>query len=121
MFAQAVFPGSELVCNAAHATGTGWLNRTPEHRAVQMLTHLLLVEYCGVKPVGAIRYNPHGFRHIMVSCGQQRMRFGLVETEDMERCWALGQKGSMMPSTSDDYCGVSERHAKGHDGGTAAR
>ena len=61
--------------------------------------------------VEAVQFNPHGFRHILVSIGQQLRFQNIVSERDLERLghWS---KGSIMPDKYDSAAGVSELRAR---------
>ena len=71
------------------------------------MLHQMLVVYMGMRPEEAIAFDPHGFRHILVTIGQQLKHSNVVKEGDLDRLghWA---HGSSMPRCYDSNSGVSE-------------
>ena len=100
-------PGPDFVLKAANNAGDEWTDRPAEYGDVRRMLHLMLIMYMGVEAEVAVTFNPHGFRHVLVTAGQQLKSYGVVKEEDLER---LGHwvKGSAMPRNYDVEAGVSE-------------
>ena len=66
---------------------------------------------CGMSASHAAEFNPHGFRHLLLTMGQQFRTLGVVAESDLER---LGHwcKGSSMVREYDSNAGVSELAAR---------
>ena len=104
-------PGPDFVLRAANGAMDQWLDRPAEYDDVRRALHLTLVLACSLSAAEAVLYNPHGFRHLLVSVGQQLRAFGVVSESDLERLghWS---KGSVMPIRYDAAAGVSELRAR---------
>jgi hypothetical protein len=97
-------PGGDFVLRAVTATMDGWLDRPAEYADIRRALHLILITFLGIVPQEAVTFNPHGFRHIMVSIGQQLRPFGIVSEEDLERLGHWDSPG-IPPGFSRDYGG----------------
>ena len=88
-----------------------WLPRPATYSDLRRSLHFLLVVGCGMSVDDAITYNPHGFRHILVTAGQQLKSLGLMVEGEIE---VLGHwdKGSSMPAKYDSAAGVTELKAR---------
>jgi len=88
-----------------------WLERPAEYADIRRSLHLLLIAFLGLPPGEAVTYNPHGFRHTLVSIGQQLRSYGIISEPDLE---ILGHwsKGSDMPRRYDSAKGVTELRAR---------
>jgi len=84
-----------------------WLNRPAEYADVRRGLHLLLMSQYGMTASEAASYSPHGFRHLLITIGQQLRTLGVVTEGDIER---LGhwEKNSSMVRKYDTNAGVSE-------------
>ena len=100
-------PGDDCILYAVNTAGDAWLDRHAEYGDVRRMLHLMLVVYMHMKPEEAVTYNPHGFRHILVTIGQQLKHFNVVKESDLDQLghWA---HGSSMPRHYDSHSGVSE-------------
>ena len=104
-------PGKDFLLYAASATMDSWLPRPAEYDDIRRTLHLILVTLCGMSTEQAAEYNPHGFRHLLLTMGQQLRTLGVVAEADLER---LGHwcKGSSMVRDYDSSAGVSELAAR---------
>ena len=62
----------------------GWCDRPTDYADIRRALHLMLVALFGMKPADAVSFNPHGFRHVLVSLGQHFMPFGVISEPDLE-------------------------------------
>ena len=104
-------PGKDFLIYAASATMDSWLPRPAEYDDIRRALHLILVTLCGMTAAQAAEHNPHGFRHLLLTMGQQLRTLGVVAEADLER---LGHwcKGSAMVRNYDSSAGVSELAAR---------
>ena len=104
-------PGGDFLVFAANGAMDAWLPRPAEYSDARRALHLLLLLSCRLNAEQAVEYNPHGFRHILVSAGQQLKAFGVVSEGDLDKLghWA---RGSAMPGRYDSASGVSELRAR---------
>ena len=100
-------PGSDFVLLACSSSMDSWINRPAEYADVRRGLHIILMSQCGMSSSEAVSYNPHGFRHLLITIGQQLRTLGLVCEADIER---LGhwEKDSQMVRRYDTSAGVSE-------------
>ena len=100
-------PGPDYVLRAPNSRGDTWLDRPADFADARRMLHLMLMVYMGMKAEDAVTYNPHGFRHVLVSVGQQPKTFGIVKEGDLE---VIGHwsRGSSMPRKYDAGAGVTE-------------
>jgi hypothetical protein len=99
-------PGPDFLMCAPSASLDGFLERPAEYGDMRRSLHVVLM-ILGMNAQSAVEYNPHGFRHVLVSVGQQLRSLGIVEEGELERIghWT---KGSNMPRKYDSCAGVSE-------------
>jgi hypothetical protein len=99
-------PGPDFIMCAPTASLDGFLPRPAEYADMRRSLHVILM-ILGMNANAAVEYNPHGFRHVLVSAGQQLRSQGVVDEGDLERLghWS---KGSNMPRKYDSCAGVSE-------------
>ena len=104
---QCELPGPDYILRAANGPMDLWLDRPADYADTRRALHLVLMLACPMSATEAVEYNPHGFRHLLVSVGQQLRSFGVVSESDLERLghWS---KGSPMPGKYDSAAGVSE-------------
>ena len=100
-------PGSDFVLLAASSSLDSWINRPAEYADIRRALHLVLMSQCGMSSSEAVSYSPHGFRHLLITIGQQLRTLGVVSEDDIER---LGhwEKNSSMVRRYDSSAGVSE-------------
>ena len=100
-------PGSDFVLLAASSSMDSWIDRPAEYADIRRGLHIILMTQCGMSSSEAVSYNPHGFRHLLITIGQQLRSLGLVSEADIER---LGhwEKDSQMVRRYDTSAGVSE-------------
>jgi hypothetical protein len=100
-------PGSDFVLLATSSSLDSWINRPAEYADVRRALHVILMSQCGMTATEAVSYSPHGFRHVLITIGQQLRTLGLVSEDDIER---LGhwEKNSSMVRRYDTSAGVSE-------------
>ena len=105
--AENALPGPDFVIKAPNFSGDARLERPADYGDVRRMLHMMLMFYMDVKAEDAVTYNPHGFRHVLVTAGQQLKAYGIVSEEDLDRLghWS---KGSAMPRNYDAEAGVSE-------------
>ena len=48
-----------------------WLGRPAEYPDVRRALQLVLMALFGMSAEEAVEFSPHGFRHVLISCGQQ--------------------------------------------------
>ena len=65
----------------------------------------------GMSADEAVTYNPHGFRHVLVSAGQQFRHYDVIKEDDLE---VIGhwEKGSCIPRKYDHNAGVIEMRVR---------
>ena len=104
-------PGPDYLISAPVSSLDGWLKRPAAYGDVRRALHLMLITFVGMSPQQAAEYNPHGFRHVLVTAGQQMCALGRALEEDLERLghWA---KNSSMPRKYDSTAGVTELSAR---------
>ena len=104
-------PGKDFVLLAPSATMDRWLDRPAEYADVRRALHFILMSQCGMTASEAVTYSPHGFRHLLITIGQQLRTQGVVTEGDIERLghWA---KDSSMVRRYDTSAGVSELSAR---------
>ncbi len=100
-------PGSDFLVWAPNSTLDAWLERPAEYADLRRALHFMLIVYKGYPASTAATYNPHSFKHVLVTAAQQLRTFGVVTEDDIERLghWS---KGSSMPRNYDSAAGVSE-------------
>ena len=100
-------PGRDFLLFATTNAAEDWLHRPALYADARRMLHLILMIFFDMDCEEAARYNPHGFRHVMVTAGQQARALGALGEGDLER---LGHwnKGSAMPLRYDSSAGVSE-------------
>ena len=83
------------------------MDKPAAYANVRRQLHLLLILYANMTPEQAVAYNPHGFRHMLVTAGQQLKHHGVIREEDLDYLghWS---KGSSMPRSYDSSAGVTE-------------
>ena len=104
---MAGLPGDDFLLKAVNVAVDEWLNRPAEYADMRRALHVILVLHLDFPVEEAVTYNPHGFKHVLVTSAQQLRTHGLVSEDDIERLghWA---KGSRMPRDYDSAAGVSE-------------
>jgi hypothetical protein len=109
--ASSELPGSDFILKAVNTAGDEWLPRAAEYSDARRMLHLVLMIYFGFSATDAVSYNPHGFRHILVTAGQQLKHYGIVAEEDLDLLGHLA-RGSSMPRSYDASAGVSEMQVR---------
>ena len=111
LMAREDLPGDDYMLKAPTAALDDWLQRPAEYADVRRGLHLILMVSFGMPAIDAVVYNPHGFRHVMVTAGQQLRALGHLADADME---VLGHwtKNSSMPRKYDAAAGVTELHVR---------
>ena len=66
--------GSDYLLFAANGAMDAWLDRPAEYIDARRALHFILMLACRLKAEEAVEYNPHGFRHILVSAGGSSLR-----------------------------------------------
>ena len=104
-------PGGDFLVFAPNGALDDWLPRLAAYSDIRRSLHFLLVVCCGMSVDEAVTFNPHGFRHILVTAGQQLKSLGLLVEGEVE---VLGHwdKGSNMPAKYDSAAGVTELKAR---------
>ena len=104
-------PGPDFVIRAANGAMDQWLDRPADYTDTRRALHFTLMLACSFSAAEAVQFNPHSFRHILVSVGAQLRGQNIVDERDSERLghWS---KGSAMPDKYDSAAGVSELRAR---------
>ena len=100
-------PGTDFLLKGVNSACDAWCERPATYADARRVLHLVLMAYCGHSAEEAVEFNPHSFRHLMVTAGQQLAKFGVVKESDLDTVghWA---RGSAMPRKYDAQAGVSE-------------
>ena len=100
-------PGPDFLLKGVNSACDEWCDRPATYADARRVLHLTLMAYCDFTAELAVEYNPHSFRHLLVTAGQQLARFGIVSETDLDTVghWA---RGSAMPKKYDAQAGVSE-------------
>ncbi len=104
---RAGMPGPDFILCAANSSLDEWLSRPAHYEDFRRALHLLLMKYVDMSADEAVRYNPHSFRHFLVTAGTQLRFQGALVSEGLE---SLGhwRPGSAMPRNYDSEKGVTE-------------
>ena len=100
-------PDHDFILKGVNSAGDEWCERPATYADVRRMMHLMLMVYLGLPAEDAVGYNPHGFRHVLVTAAQQLKHFGVVKEDELE---VLGHwsRGSSMPRNYDMASGVTE-------------
>ena len=99
--------GPDFILNAVNEPMDKWLSRPAEYDDFRRVLHAMLIMYAGLSPDVAVGYNPHGFRHVMVTAASQVRLSHHIPDAGLESLghWA---PGSSMPRKYDSEAGVTE-------------
>lgn len=104
-------PETDYLLFGVNTAGDKWMQRPASYADARRMLHLLLMAHGGLSAEQAVKYNPHGFRHVMITSAQQLKQFGVVQDADLN---VVGQwaKGSKMPMAYDSAAGVTEMRVR---------
>ena len=108
---QQGLPGDDFTLQAPSSTYDQWLSRPASYGDLRRSLHFLLHVCLAMPAEEAVKYNPHCFRHFLITSGQQLRALDICTVDDIER---LGRwsKGSRMPDVYDSALGVSDLMAR---------
>ena len=64
-------PGKDFMLMSTTKGMDEWLGRPAEYPDVRRAFYLVLMALFGMSAEEAVEFSPHGFRHVLISCGQQ--------------------------------------------------
>jgi hypothetical protein len=104
-------PGDDFLLLGVNSAGDVWSDVPATYGDVRRMLHLVLMSQFNLRAVDAVEFNPHGFRHVLITAAHQLKGFGVVSEPDLD---VLGHwsKGSAMPRSYDSSAGVTEMRTR---------